>query len=184
MPQATLRTERLTLVPLADEHLEDEVALDAEPEVMRYLGEGVPNTREYVVEAHARRLARADEADGFGLWAGMLDGEFVGWWLLEPPDDTGATEIGYRLRSRFWRQGLASEGARELLRHAFEDLGVPRVFALTMAVNEGSRAVMASVGLTYVRTFHEDFPVPIAGSERGEVEYAITRSQWHARARS
>ncbi len=33
----TLHTERLTLVPLADEHLEWEIELDADPEVMRFL---------------------------------------------------------------------------------------------------------------------------------------------------
>ncbi len=40
MCQATLRTGRLRLVPLSDEHLEYEVELDADPEVMRYLGDG------------------------------------------------------------------------------------------------------------------------------------------------
>ena len=37
MPQQTLHTGRLTLVPLADEHLDWEVELDSVPEVMRYL---------------------------------------------------------------------------------------------------------------------------------------------------
>jgi hypothetical protein len=33
MSQATLRTSRIRLVPLADEHLEYEVELDSDPEV-------------------------------------------------------------------------------------------------------------------------------------------------------
>ena len=37
MPQQTLHTERLALVPLADEHLEWEIELDSDPEVMRFL---------------------------------------------------------------------------------------------------------------------------------------------------
>jgi RimJ/RimL family protein N-acetyltransferase len=37
MPQPTLRTPRLLLVPLADRHLDLEVELDSDPEVMRYL---------------------------------------------------------------------------------------------------------------------------------------------------
>jgi hypothetical protein len=40
---------------------------------------------------------------------------------------------------------------------------------------------MASVGLTYVRTFHEVFDDPVPGTEQGEVEYAVTRPQWEAR---
>jgi len=38
MPQQILHTERITLVPLADGHLAWEAELDADPEVMRYLG--------------------------------------------------------------------------------------------------------------------------------------------------
>lgn len=102
MSQAVLRTRRITLVPLADAHLDDEVALDADPEVMR----------------------------------------------------------------------------RELIRHGFADLGLDRIFAETMAVNEGSRATMASVGLRYVRTFHLAWDHPLPGTEHGEVRYAITREQW------
>lgn len=40
MSQRTLHGRRLTLVPLADEHLEWEVELDPDPAVMRYLSGG------------------------------------------------------------------------------------------------------------------------------------------------
>ncbi len=184
--QATLRTARIELVPLSEQHLEHEVELDADPEVMRYLGNGRPRTRAQVVQWHRRRLAIAAGAPGFGFWAGFVDGEFVGWWILEPPGRAdqgpveGQAELGYRLLRRFWRRGLAGEGARELLRHGFEDLGLRRVFAETMAVNTASRATMAAVGMRYVRTFHPDVDEPIPGSELGEVEYAITRQEWLA----
>jgi RimJ/RimL family protein N-acetyltransferase len=193
--QATLRTARLLLVPLADEHLEHEVELDADPEVMRYLGNGRPRTREQVERLHRSRLGAADQVAGLGFWAGFLADQpaatFVGWWILEPlerPDQVrpehGAAEsqaeLGYRLLPRFWRRGLASEGARELVRHGFEDLGLIRVLAETMAVNEASRATMSAVGLRYVRTFHQQWDEPIAGVEQGEVEYAITRADWAA----
>jgi hypothetical protein len=51
-----------------------------------------------------------------------------------------------------------------------------------MTVNEPSRATMSSVGLRYVRTFHLDFDDPLPGAEQGEVEYALTRDEWLARA--
>jgi RimJ/RimL family protein N-acetyltransferase len=184
--QATLRTARLLLVPLADEHLEHEVELDADPEVMRYLGNGQARDREQVVSAHRRRLAAAAPVPGLGFWVGLRDGEPVGWWLLQPPQRPdqgpvdGQAELGYRLLRRHWRQGLASEGARELLRHGFEDLGLTRVFAETMAVNAASRATLRAVGLQHVRTFALDL-LPeevIPGTEHGEVEYALLREQW------
>jgi RimJ/RimL family protein N-acetyltransferase len=184
--QARLRTSRLTLVPLAEEHLDYEVELDSDPEVMRYLGNGTARTRDEVERYHRIRLAAAEPVPGLGFWVGFAQGQFVGWWILEPPQRAdqgpveGQAELGYRLLRRYWRQGLASDGARELLRHGFEDLGLHRIFAETMAVNEASRATMSSVGLRHVRTFHGDVDEPISGAEHGEVEYAITREQWLA----
>ncbi len=186
MAQATLRTERILLVPLSDDHLEHEIELDADPEVMRYLGDGQARTREQVEAAHLRRLAAAGHVPGLGFWVGFVDGEFVGWWILQPPERAdqgpveGQAELGYRLLRRHWRRGLASEGSRELIRHGFEDLGLDRIFAETMAVNTASRATMASVGLEYARTFHLDWPDPLPGTELGEVEYAISRQTWLA----
>ena len=180
--QKSLQTARLHLVPLSDDHREHEVELDSDPEVMRYLSRA--RTRPEVETSHSRRMAIGRHAPGFGFWAGFRSGDFVGWWLLEPPTRTdqgpveGQAELGYRLLRRCWRQGLASEGARELLRHAFEDLGLTRVFAETMAVNTASRATMSSLGMQHVRTFQLDFDQPLPGAELGEVEYAITRRQW------
>jgi RimJ/RimL family protein N-acetyltransferase len=185
--QATLATARIELVPLAEQHLEHEVELDADPEVMRYLGDGRPRGRAQVEEAHRRRLAVGALVPGLGFWTGFVGGDFVGWWILEPPERAdqgpreGQAELGYRLLPRYWRRGLAGEGARELMRHGFEDLGLQRIFAETMAVNAASRATMTSLGMRHVRTFHLEVDEPIPGSEQGEVEYAITRDEWHSR---
>ncbi len=187
--QATLHTDRLTLVPLAAEHLRHEVELDSDPQVMRYSGSGRARSPDEVVAFHRRRLADADRVPGLGFWVGFLSdsggSEFVGWWQLGPADEDpaepgqlGQAELGYRLLRRHWRRGLASEGSRELLRHGFLDLGLHRIFAQTMTVNEASRATMASVGLRFVRTFFLDWDEPIAGAEQGEVEYAMTRDEW------
>lgn len=184
MTQATLSTRRIVLIPLAEEHLPYEVELDSDPEVMRYLGNGSARTPEEVEEHHRARLAAGRQMPGLGFWVGFVANEFVGWWILEPPTRAnqgpveGQAELGYRIPRRFWRRGLASEGARELIRHGFADLGLDRIFAETMAVNVGSRAVMAAVGMEHVRTFQQEFDEPIPGAEEGEVEYAITRHHW------
>ena len=186
MPQPTLTTERITLLPLADEHLEWEVELDSDPEVMRYLI-GRAATREEVEASHARRMAAAQKVDRLGFWIGLVDGAFVGWRALQPahgpdqPDDPGVADLGYRLSQRHWRKGLASEGSRELVRYGFDEVGLDRIIAQTMAVNAGSRAVMERIGLTYVRTFRTSFAEPVEGIEEGEVEYEITRDQWEIR---
>jgi RimJ/RimL family protein N-acetyltransferase len=94
------------------------------------------------------------------------------------PSDDGEAELGYRLCRSAWGRGLATEGSRALVRHAFDTVGVRRVWAETMAVNDRSRAVMAKAGLRYVRTFHLTFDDPIPGTEHGEVEYELRREDW------
>jgi RimJ/RimL family protein N-acetyltransferase len=186
VPQPRLHTERLTLVPLAEEHLEWELELDTDPEVMRYLS-GRASTREEVEAGHARRLAAAQKVDGLGFWVGLVDDEFVGWWTLQPahgpdqPDDPGVADLGYRLLRRHWHNGFASEGARELVRYGFDDVGLDRIIAQTLDVNLASKAVMERAGLVYVRTFPTSMTAPVEGLEQGEVEYGLTREQWERR---
>lgn len=192
MPQPILRTARLSLVPLADRHLDLEVQLDADPEVLRYLY-GRARTRAEVVTSHVRRIALGRAVDGLGYWMafehGYPAGAFVGLMMLPPADgleasgDPAQAELGYRLVRRFWRQGLASEASGALLRHAFETAGQHRVIAQTMAVNAGSRGVLEAVGLRYVRTFHPAWDEPLPGTELGEVEYEMTREMWREQNR-
>ena len=143
-----MQTSRIRLAPLADEHFENEVELDSDPEVMRYLDNGRARNRQEVAVLHVQRLAAACRVPGLGFSAGFVDGAFVGWWVLEPPQRAdqgpveGQAELGYRVLRRHWRKGLASEGARELIRHGFEDLGLSRIFAEMMAVNTASRATI------------------------------------------
>ncbi len=184
MPQPTLKTARIVLVPLADEHLELEIELDSDPEVMRYLNRG-SRSRTETEEAHKRRRRAAREVPGLGFWVGFVDGEFIGWWILKPPHGPdqpkvdGEAELGYRLLRRYWRLGYASEGARELVRFGFAELGLSRIFAQTLAINRPSRATMTSAGLTYARAFASSESIP--GAEHGEVEYEITRQTYLAK---
>ncbi|WP_109527423.1 MULTISPECIES: GNAT family N-acetyltransferase [Nocardia] len=187
--QAALSSARITLVPLTEEHLDYEIELDSDPEVMRYLGAGVARSRPEIEEAHRRRLTAATPTPGLGYWIGFIEDQFVGWWTLSTPERPdqgpveGQAELGYRLLPRYWRRGLGGEGARELLRHGFVDLGLGRIFAETMAVNTASRATMASIGMHYVRTFYLQWEHSIPGSEHGEVEYAITSDNWRTHQR-
>ncbi|HVM17337.1 MAG TPA: GNAT family protein, partial [Gaiellaceae bacterium] len=71
-------------------------------------------------------------------------------------------------------------GSRALVEKAFAELGVERVYATTMVVNEASRRVMEKAGLRFVRVFHADWPVRIEGDEHGDVEYALGRPEWQS----
>jgi RimJ/RimL family protein N-acetyltransferase len=203
MAQPILRTARLLLVPLADRHLDLEVRLDSDAEVLRYIS-GRARSRDEVAASHARRMALADRVDGLGYWMAFGssggtrgttpperedEGEFVGLMMLPPahgpdqPDDPTVCDLGYRLVRRYWRQGLASEASRTLLRHAFDSVGQSRVIAQTMAANAGSRGVMEAIGMRYVRSYFPPWEEPLPDADQGEVEYEITREMWQARSR-
>ncbi|TQW00271.1 hypothetical protein V2A60_001372 [Cordyceps javanica] len=188
--QGTLKTPQLTLVPLTHEHRKDTMKLDMDARVMEYIAFGRPFTEDEATEMHNWLVKCATCVPGFGTWAGYNgQGDFVGWWILGPvpvssdkPDQflVDRAEYGFRVAPEFWGRGYAKEGAEEMLRHAFEDLGLAEVAGETMAVNKGSRAVMERGGLKHVDTFFNEYPTPPPGIEHGEVRYAIGREEWLA----
>ena len=174
-----LTTDRLSLEPLTEAHTDLLVELDSDPEVLRFIF-GRALTRDEVVTDHLPRRLRPDGPPrGMGYWAGFEDDAFVGWWTLAVDDsDPDTAELGYRLRRDAWGRGLATEGSRALLDHAFRTLGLPRVWGVTMAVNEGSRRVMSRLGLHHVRTEVQQWDDPLPGWDEGEVFYEVTREEW------
>jgi RimJ/RimL family protein N-acetyltransferase len=168
-------TERLTVRALTLDDVGLLVALDADPAVMRYVNGGNPTPR-------AEMQAIVRESLGHRWMAfDRSTRAFVGWFALRPSNDEGdERELGYRLRREAWGKGLATEGSRALITHAFTHLGVRRVWAQTMTVNLASRRVMEHCGLRYVRTFFLEWTDPIDGSEHGDVEYELLQADWEA----
>ncbi|MCI4063067.1 GNAT family N-acetyltransferase [Micromonospora sp. R77] len=176
-----LETARLRLRRFTTADVDHLVELDSDPEVMRFLTGGQPTPQATVREEQLPRLlAGYDRHPALGRWAALdrATGDFLGWFALDPSDDGGEAELGYRLRRSAWGRGLATEGSRALVRYAFAVVGVRRVWAQTMAVNSRSRSVMVRVGLRHVRTLHLVFDDPIPGTEHGEVEYELRREDW------
>lgn len=173
-----LNTARLTLRPVTPADRADLVALEADPEVMRFLNGGQPvpeagcadgdfltprGTEPEVLAAHTRS-----------------SGRFIGWFALFDDglvDGLRTAELGYRLRREAWGQGYASEGARALVEQALGRFGFGRVRAQTMAVNLGSRRVLEKAGFRHVETVFPLFQHPIPGVEQGEVVYEVRCGQ-------
>jgi RimJ/RimL family protein N-acetyltransferase len=177
-PNFRLITARLSLRSSTPGDCADLVALEADPEVMRFLNGGRP------VPLHG--IAGGDFLTPRGTEPEVLvahereTGAFVGWFALFDDGMTGGCkteELGYRLRRDAWGKGYGTEGARALVAEAFGNLGFDRVRAQTMAVNHGSRRVVEKVGFRYVETVFPSFPDPIPGSEQGEVIYEIWRDE-------
>jgi RimJ/RimL family protein N-acetyltransferase len=171
-----LNTARLALRPVRPADRTDLVALEADPEVMRFLNGGRP-----VPEAGCPGAdfltPRGSEPEVLAAHA-RDTGRFIGWFALFDDglvDGLRTAELGYRLRRDAWGQGYGTEGAQALVADAFGRQGFDRVRAQTMVVNLGSRRVLEKAGFRHVETLFPTFAHPVPGSEQGEVIYEVRR---------
>ena len=86
-------------------------------------------------------------------------------------------ELGYWVGRPFWGQGLMPEAAGRLLRRAFEDLGMEKVWCGYYEGNEKSRRVQEKLGFVPARTEY-DKDVPLLGEKRTEKINLMTRERW------
>lgn len=87
-------------------------------------------------------------------------------------------EMGYWLGKPFWGRGIMPEAARELLRHAFEDLGMRKVWCAYYEGNEKSKRVQEKVGFRYQWTT-EGVDVPLLGEKRTGHVNCMTKEEWN-----
>jgi len=180
----TIATERLILRRWREADRAPFRAMNADPRVMEHFP-GVLTASES--DAAYERIQCHFERHGFGLWAAELrEGNiFLGFVGLSVPPYQAhfmpAVEIGWRLRSDFWNRGLATEGAHEAVRYAFEDLGLSALVSLTVPANRRSRRVMEKLGMTHDERDDFDHPLLPAGHPlRRHVLYRLHRDAWHA----
>jgi RimJ/RimL family protein N-acetyltransferase len=146
-------TDRLVLRPWRPTDRAPLAAINADPEVMRFIRDGRPLTR-----SESDRLLDAIESHwvqhGFGLWCAAPREDpdacvgFVG--LAVPsflPAVLPAVEVGWRLARSAWGRGLATEGARAALDHAFGPLALKSVISIIDPANERSVRVAEKLGM-------------------------------------
>ncbi len=92
----------------------------------------------------------AEFAKGAGAtWAitNRATDELVGAVGLIINEQNLRAEIGYWIGSPFWGKGFMSEAARAVLKYAFEERGLQRVFAHHFHTNPASGRVMEKIGM-------------------------------------
>ncbi len=169
----TLQTDRLTLRMLGETDLDAYAEMCADPEVMRYIGDGQPLARPMAWRNLALMVGHWT-LRGYGLWAaeerssGALVGR-IGFWN---PEGWPAFELGWMLRRAFWGRGYATEAARTALQFAFTRLGQPRVISLIHPENAASIRVAQRLGERRLDST-EVMGMPA-------LVYRITREEWEA----
>lgn len=92
-------------------------------------------------------------------------------------DNPDECELGFWLAEPFWGQGLIPEASRELLRRAFEDLNMRKVWCAYYDGNEKSKRVQEKLGFKY-RYTNENVAVPALNEIRTEHINCITKEEW------
>ncbi|MBQ9308753.1 MAG: GNAT family N-acetyltransferase [Clostridia bacterium] len=96
--------------------------------------------------------------------------------LTEADDEC---ELGYWLGKPFWGCGLMPEAGREMIRHAFEDLGMQKIWCGYYEGNDKSKRVQEKLGFRF-QWRSEGVEVPLMHEERTGYVSLITRADWEA----
>lgn len=156
-----LRTERLILRRWREADREPFACMNQDPRVMEHFPALLSREES---DAFLDRIESQFAEHGFGLWAveARDSGEFIGYIGLAVPRFEAAftpcVEIGWRIAAEHWGRGLATEGARAVLRHGFQELSLTEVVSFTVPANRRSVRVMEKLGMTHDP--NEDFGHP------------------------
>ncbi len=83
------------------------------------------------------------------------DGKLAGMVGLHVKKDDKA-ELGYWLGRPYWGKGLVPEAAKLLLREAFKQLKLNKIYARYLEGNEKSKRVMEKIGMKYEAWLRDD----------------------------
>lgn len=152
-----IETDRLSMRRWQASDVRTMSRIDADPEVMQWIGSGFTAD-----ESRTREAVGAWEAEwqdeGFGLFAVERRDtrQLLGFTGLSVPtflpEVLPAVEIGWRLDRAAWGKGIATEAARAVLNFGFEERSLDRIVSIAQVGNGASLRIMAKLGMHYERT--------------------------------
>lgn len=177
-----LQTRRLFLRTFQEKDVESLIAINHDPKVMQFFP-AVP-TREETI-AFIDKIISHQEEKNFSLYATEFKntGEMIGFVGLFTATFqahfTPAVEIGWRLSSKHWNQGYATEAAKTVLDYAFRKLDLNEVVSFTSELNKPSIRVMQKIGLHTNSEDDFDNPkVPLGSLLIRHVLYRLKRAEY------
>ena len=174
-----LKTERLLLRRWEDSDAENLYEYAKDPDVGPIAGwpphQSVDESRDVIrtvfqgKEAYAICLKTDEQA------IGAIELKLNGHTDMTDRDDE--CELGYWLGKPFWGQGIMPEAVKEILRHAFEEIGMTKVWVGYYEGNSKSKRVQEKAGFRY-QWKSEGVDVPLMHEKRTGHVSSMTKDQW------
>jgi ribosomal-protein-alanine N-acetyltransferase len=159
MEVSSLRGDRVVLRGWEGRDAEPFAALNADPLAMEFFPAPLSRTES---DAMIGRAQAGLESRGWGWWCLDIGGVCAGFVGLGQPTFeapfTPCVEIGWRMTTRFWGRGYATEAARLALTFGFRHIGLAEIVSFTTVANWRSRRVMERLGMR--RSPSDDFEHP------------------------
>lgn len=147
-----IQTERLSFHRYRDEDFEFLQSLLADPEVVRFIGNGNTRNRDGALEFLYWIYRSYREAPDIGLRVitREADRRRIGHAGLvnQLVDGNEELEIGYWIAPNYWGQGYAKEAAAAIRDYGIHQLGKKRMISLIQPGNEASKRVAEHVGMS------------------------------------
>lgn len=156
-------------------------ALKSDADVTRLYGEAphasVEETRRWVQECIDAFQSRSAMVWSLVLRSTVSVIGMACLWNLR--QEHRCAEVGFELDPRFWRQGLMSEALETILEYGFSNLGLNRIEATPLAINQASRSLLLKFGfreegVLRQRVLHE-------GRYLDEMYLALLHEEWASR---
>lgn len=150
-------------------------AINADPEVMRWIGAGAVRDLEQTRSGIAA-IERQWEASGYGLFAieERASGDLLGFTGMAVPhflpEVMPAVEIAWRLGRQYWGMGIATEASAAALGFGLIDRGLDRIIAIVQVGNGASERIMIKLGM------HQERQTTDPATGRALRVYEITRA--------
>ncbi|MBR3539317.1 MAG: GNAT family N-acetyltransferase [Eubacterium sp.] len=174
-----LETKRLILRRWEDSDAEDMYKYASDPDVgpiagwpsHRSVDESLDVIRNVLNGKEAYAICLKEDGKAIGAIELKLNGHND----LSDRDDE--CEMGYWIGKPFWGQGLMPEAVMEMLRHAFEECGMQRVWIGYYEGNTKSRRVQEKCRFRY-QWRSENVDVPLMHEKRTGHVSSMTKDQW------
>lgn len=151
--ESLLETERLWLRPTGMGDAACYLQLVNSPKWLRYIGDRQIRTEEEARQHIRERMEPQFHSYGYGNYTLLLKpgGDAVGVCGLYKREGLEAVDIGFALLPEWEGRGLAREAARAVMDAGFRKFRLPLICAITTPDNAGSRRILESLGMSFVR---------------------------------